>query len=105
MDIVRTREKRMITKVISVNDIGDAEPVTAQTVCQRIKIREKPGDPAWPTTDFTIYKPDKTNDGEPMLAGEWYEFPRPPGIFWNPGEIAGYVATASGTVDFIQDES
>ena len=94
----------MKTRIFSVNDAADPEPVTVQTVCRYVDVGEDRLAAGWPSTAFKVRKPEMTDDPKGCAAGTLYRFERN-GAFFYPGEIAGYVATASGTTDFSQDES
>lgn len=92
-------------KTFAVNDAGDPEVVTAQTVCRTIEVGEDPSVAGWPTTDFKVYVPTSSDGPRQRPAGATYAFVKPPGLFFNPGEVAGYVATVTGATTFFQDES
>jgi hypothetical protein len=93
----------MKTNTFTVNNAGDPEPVIVETVCKSITIREDPSVATWPTTDYRIFKPTKTDTPLVKLAGESYVFDRRGGFFF-PGDVAGYVETISGSTIFSQDE-
>ena len=89
-------------RLLSVNDIGDREAVVATRVCRRIIIGEQSG----ATTDYDVADAASGGNVIRKLAGSPYVFEKPfgsnmklPGLF-SIGDIAGYVNTASGTVNF-----
>ena len=92
------------TNTFSVNDSGDPEAVIVATVCRKVGVGEDPSVANWPTTDFKVYRPDKTNTSRQIPAGVSYIFQKPDGQFYNPGDTAGYVATVTGATTFFQDE-
>ena len=92
------------TSTFSVNNTGDPEAVTVSVVCRKVGVGEDPSVASWPTTDFKVYRPNKTDTPRQIPAGVSYIFQKPDGSFYQPGDIAGYVATASGTTTFFQDE-
>lgn len=90
----------------SVNAVGDPEEVYARTVCREISVMEDRAVVGWPTVDFKIRKPLKTSDASTLKAGERYTFlPTGHRGYFQPGDTAGYIETASGSSDFIQDET
>lgn len=84
--------------------VGDPEPVTAQTVCSRIEIGEQlqAG-----TADFFVYGNEA---GSPSAspakyaAGKKAAFIAPQGKFFQPNQVVGYVAAASGSLTMSQEE-
>jgi hypothetical protein len=89
----------------AVNDAADPEAVIVQTVCQVVEIGEDPSVAGWPTTAFKVYIPTSTDGPRQRSAGATYAFVKRAGLFFYPGEIAGYVATVTGATTFFQDES
>ncbi len=85
----------------TVDNVGNPEPVTAQSVCKRIYIREQG---AAGTTDYFVRQPGMTDPQERKTAGEWTMFEAAPGNFFRPGDIVGYVETVTGSVTFSQRE-
>ena len=89
---------------ITVNDVGDPEAITVQTVCRKITIGENPSVAGWPTTDLKVYRPDFSGNPRQIPGGLSYPFEKPLGQYYNPGDVAGYVATDSGSTTVFQDE-
>lgn len=86
----------------TVDSTGSPEAVVVQTVCRIIdlgEVRDAASPVAW-----TLRRPDATSDAEPQFAGTPYRFEAPPCQFFNPGQIVGYVETASGSTTFVQSE-
>ena len=92
----------MKTRQFTVNNVGDPEPVVVQTVCSQVTVGEDEEVVGYPTQDFKVRKPEKTDDTRYLGAGKTYTFRRH--THWNPGDIAGYVETVGGSTTFFQDE-
>lgn len=89
----------------TVNAVGDPEPVTALTVCSEIRVQEDASVAGWPTVDFKVYAPSKNDSPLQAGAGSFWIFKKPRGSYFQPGELAGYLATVSGSTNFNQWES
>ena len=87
--------------LFSVNAVGDPEPIIVKSPeCRRVIIREN----GTPTVDFDLFDRIGGTASRRML-GSSEEFKAFPPFFpFRLNDIAGYVATASGTVDFQQLE-
>ena len=92
------------TKLLTVNNTGDPESVTVQTVCREIIIGEDHSVGGWPTTDYIVRAPLKTSDAVQIQAGKFYAITSPPGRFFEPGDVPLFVETVSGTTTFFVDE-
>lgn len=91
----------MKTITFSVDAIGDPEPITVQTVCHQIVIFE---DALASTTNYKVRKPSKTDAPVTKAAGTSTLFTAPPGSFFLPGQILGYVETPTGSMTMAQIE-
>lgn len=91
--------------LITVNNVGDPEPITVVTTCKRVTVGEDLSVVGHPTVEFNVRKPDKTDAARRVGAGLTYTFERSDGLFWKPLQICGYVETVSGSSEFFRDES
>lgn len=87
------------TKTFTVDAAGDPEPIIVQSYCMKVVIYEnnQAG-----TTDYILHAPLMTSTGVTKPAGSKAEVSR--GYRYEPGQIAGYVETVSGSVTFAQEE-
>ena len=81
--------------LITVNAISKT-PVTALTVCRRIVVQEDPSVVGWPTSDYLVSVPLSTDGPKQKSAGTEFPFEKPSRLFFNPGEIAGYIELVNG---------
>lgn len=88
------------TRLVTVNDVGDPEPITASIFCQVVTIGENPQVPGWPTTDWEYRQPEIADDaiGKPM--GTMQQFV---GVF-QPGQVICYANTITGSTTFFVHE-
>lgn len=89
--------------LITVNSVSQT-PVAALTVCRRIRVQEDPSVSGWPTVDYLVYVPATTDGPMRLTAGVPHLFEKPPGRFFSPGEVAGYLASITGSTSFAQYE-
>jgi hypothetical protein len=91
--------------LITVNAVGDPEPVVALTKCEQVTVGEDYSVAGAPTLDFRVRKPEKTDAFRTLPAGTTYTFKRTNGRMWKPGEVCGYIETVSSSTEFFQDEA
>jgi len=89
--------------LFTVNSISKVA-VTALTVCRRITVAEDPSVTGWPTVGYLVYVPTQNDGPLQKDAGQEQVFEKPHGRFFTPGEVAGYVATLTGSTSFNQYE-
>ena len=79
------------------------QAVTAVTVCHTITVKEDESVANWPTVSIWI---SQTASSEPnkLTAGKSFTFESAPGRLFSPGDIVGYIATATGTTTGLQVE-
>lgn len=87
------------TKTFTVDNAGNPEPITVQSYCMKVVVYEN--DQAG-TTDFILHVPLMASSGVTKPAGSKAEISR--GYRYEPGDIAGYVETVTGSVTFAQEE-
>ena len=98
----------------TVNNLGDPEPVIAQSYCRRITIGEDPSVDSWPTTDYEVTDNQPGSPFARRAAGTSFVFiggwARPSGNLnvleqlIEPGQVIGYVQTITGSTTFYQVE-
>jgi hypothetical protein len=74
---------------------------TVSTVCRRIIVCEvnQAG-----TTDYYVAYPTSTDGPRTRPAGKEFIMEKPPGVFFQPGDVPFYLKTASGSINFDADE-
>lgn len=88
------------TETYAVNTVAGL--VKALTVCNEIEVGEDPSiGSTWPTTDYKIYG-SLTDTPHQKKAGTSFTFKR--GRPYQPDDIAGAVATVTGSTTFFQNE-
>lgn len=92
------------TYTFSVDNVGNAEPIIAQSNCQKILLCENA---RAATTDFNVYAPRRTDPAIRYAAGEICTFESPFNFnnFYKSGQTVGYIETITGTVTFRQLET
>jgi hypothetical protein len=85
------------TKTFTVDAIGDDEPVTSESNCQRITIFENAQAGA---ADYTVRRHSRTATAVTIPAGAKFVFEGP----FLKGVVVGYVAAASGSFTMAQVE-
>jgi len=88
------------TFTMSVDNLS-LHAVTVQSVCRKVTIYEN--DQAG-TTDWILAAPTANDAQITKPAGSKKEFERSPGVFWNPGDVVGYVKAVTGTITLAQEE-
>lgn len=80
--------------------VGSPEPVTAVTVCSVVEIGEQlqAG-----SANFYVYGSIGDSPAK-YAAGKKKQFKAPPGKFFVPNQVVGYVAAESGTLTMSQEE-
>ena len=103
-----SRGAAQYTTTFTVNSIGEPEPVTAHTECQRITIKEDPSVSGWPTTDYLITGSVPGSTPIRCPAGSEYIFEASSGANliqpFKVGTIVGYIETVTGSTTFQQKE-
>ncbi len=89
------------TFTFTVDNVGNPEPVTVQTPCRRVYIREQG---AAGTTDYFVRQPSATDPQERKAAGETTMFEAATDNLFQTGQIIAYVETVTGSVTFSQRE-
>ncbi len=90
------------TFTFTVDNVGNPEPVTVQTPCRQVIIRENASPP---TTDYFVRQPMATSSQVRKFQGETTGFEAGPDNLFLPGQIIAYVETVAGSVSFSQEES
>ena len=90
------------TFTFTVDNVGSPEPVTVQTPCRRVIIREQG---AAATTDYFVRQPTSTSAQVRKVGGESTLFEATPGNLFQTGQVIGYVETVTGSVTFSQEET
>jgi hypothetical protein len=84
--------------------LGNDEPIIVQSPCTRVVIYE---DGQLGTADYKVRVPKSTDYAVTRPAGSKTEITAPEHVApspFQPGEIIGYVAAASGTLQMVQEE-
>jgi len=95
--------------LITVNNAGNREAITAFTICKRIWIQESPSVTNWPTSDFETSDVASGGQAASYKAGTTPPYFKPQSGQFYPGDIAGYAALipaspgASTTFQQIED--
>ncbi len=90
----------MKTSTFTVDNLGDPEPIVAQSYAHEIEIYENA---QAGNTDYDVFAPDKAAVPVRRPAGAKTLLKSPAGF--HPGQIAGYVGAATaGTYTFAQEE-
>jgi len=84
------------TFTLTVDAVGDPEPVPAPVACKTLEVREQ-GDP---TTDYFVRAPNKTSPQHRRFAGSATIFRAPAGRMFQASEIVGHLETVTGAVTF-----
>ena len=84
------------TFTLTVDAVGDPEPVIAPIACKTLEVREQ-GDP---TTDYFVRAPSKTHPQHRRFAGSATVFRAPEGRMFQPLETVGHLETVAGSVLF-----
>jgi hypothetical protein len=87
------------TKTFTVDNAGDPEPIIVGSYPMKVVVYEnnQAG-----TTDYILHVPYMTSAGVTKPAGSKAEISR--GLRYEPGQIAGYIETVTGSVTFAQEE-
>ena len=94
-------------KTYSIGTVDDdpAVAVTAQTVCRKITVGESEAVADWPTVDWIVMAPLSTDAAIRKTRGTKHVFEMPPGQWFRPGDIPGYIKTPTSTGStFVQVE-
>ena len=87
------------TRQITVTS-GAWVPISASLYARSISIGEDPSVANWPTTAFSVAAPTSSDNPHTVAIGGTFLFQPPsPGSFL-PGEVIGYVQTATGSTTF-----
>lgn len=92
-----------LTFTFAVDAIAPPEPITAQSVCRRITVREDVSVAGWPTVQFNIRAPLPASPPVCFETGESKTFIAD-GFYFRPGQIIGYIETVAGASLFCQAE-
>lgn len=79
----------------SVDNVGPAESIVAQTHCRRITIHEPDA-----TQDYQVRKLSATSTPLKRLAGTPFTFNAPGGGAFRAGDTVGWVETLAGSATF-----
>jgi hypothetical protein len=82
------------TKTFTVDNAGNPEPIIVQSYCMKVIVKGP--------TDYLLRVPSMTSQSVPKDPNEESVLTR--GLRYEPGDIAGYVETVSGSVSFSQVE-
>lgn len=77
-----------------------AAPVSVATVCRKVRLYENA---QAGTANWTLQIPSNADTAITIPAGAVHEIENPGGLF-QPGQVAAYIAAASGTMTFVQEE-
>jgi len=88
------------TSTFSVDNVGDPEPVIIDTNCTEVMFGEDPSVANFPTTDWTLRAPSKTDTPIRQEIGTQKVMRPPKGHTFDIGQIVAYVATVIGTTTF-----
>lgn len=89
------------TKTFTVDAVNPMEQIVPSTACTRIVVYEnnQAG-----TVDYVIAAPTSTDQQLTRPAGAKTEFTPRTGQYFRPGTIVAYIATATGSATFAQEE-
>jgi hypothetical protein len=79
------------------------QAVTAVTVCHTITVKEDESVANWPTVSIWISATASSTPNK-LTAGKSFTFEAPPRRMFAPGDVVGYIATATGTTTGLQVE-
>ena len=79
------------------------QAVTATTVCHTITVKEDESLSNWPTVSLWISSTAASAPNK-LTAGKSFVFESTPGMLFRPGDIVGYVATATSSTTGTQVE-
>jgi hypothetical protein len=100
-----SRGPAQYTSTMTVNNVGDPEPVIAHIECRSITVKEDPSVSGWPTVDYKVTGAVAGSTPIQCPAGTEYTFEATYMQCFAPGEIVGYVETVSGSTTFQQREN
>ena len=81
-----------------------ATQITASAFCHSVQVGEDASVVGWPTTDYTVAKPNGNNNAT-IPFGQKYTFIAPWPFMYRPGDAVGSLQTISATSTFFIDES
>lgn len=90
------------TLTFTADAAGNPEPVTVQSYCNVVRVRQNDLDLA--TIAFNMYSPTIADTPIQFSPIGIVEFRAAKGSVFRPNDIPGYIATASGSVVFAQEE-
>ena len=79
------------------------QPVIAVTTCRIITVKEDESVANWPTVGLWISATASSTPNK-LTAGKSFTFEAHPRRMFAPGDVVGYIATATGTTTGVQVE-
>ena len=79
-------------------------PITALTVCTRIRVQEDQSEAGWPTAPFKVAVPTSADGPMQLDAGAAQVFERKGKANFVPGDVVGYLKMTTGSTYYSQYE-